>query len=295
MRVIAIGSGRCDSSGGTSMLSDYSERLSSALVRRKSMLALQAARMEAEMALQAKSEFIASMSHELRTPLNAIIGFSEMLRGMPDLPRERVEEYAGYIHDAASHLLELINGILDISKIHSGRMEIDPRPLDVREIINHSITLMEPRAQARDQRLEVEAAPGLPMIDGDATRLKQVLLNLLSNAVKFTQEGGCIRVSARMTQDGKMLEIIVADDGEGMHPHELARAMEPFVQIHDSPHRKHEGTGLGLPISRAIVEMHGGHLKLRSRKGHGTTAQVLLPATARDKRGHSPETTGKEE
>ena len=261
----------------TSLLSEYTENLGMALMRRKAMVALKAARLEAEMSLKARTEFVASMSHELRTPLNAIIGFSDLLKGSTADNPERVREYAGYINEAARHLLELINQVLDISKIHAGRMELSLEHVWLPDVIEHSVLLISTRAKQKKIRIHQDIAEDLPVVEADGTRLRQVLLNLLSNAVKFTPEKGEIRISARKLDDGEHVEIIVADTGEGMTQQEIARACEPFEQIHDQLSKKHEGTGLGLPITIAIVEMHGGSVHIHSEKGKGTQVRVVLP------------------
>ncbi len=260
-----------------SLLSEYTENLGMALMRRKAMVALKAARLEAEMSLKARTEFVASMSHELRTPLNAIIGFSDLLKGNAAADAERVREYAGYINDAARHLLELINQVLDISKIHAGRMELSIEHVWLPDVVEHSVLLISTRARQKHIRINQHIADDIPVLEADGTRLRQVLLNLLSNAVKFTPEKGEIDIIARPLPDGERVELIVADTGEGMTQQEIARACEPFEQIHDQLNRKHEGTGLGLPITIAIVEMHGGKVEITSHKGKGTKVRVVLP------------------
>ncbi len=271
----------CGEKQQKSLLSEYTENLGKAMLQRKAILALKAARLEAEMSLKARTEFVASMSHELRTPLNAIIGFSDMLvKTGANADPERVVEYSGYISDAARHLLELINQVLDISKIHSGRMELSIAPVDAAGVIRHSVELIRPRAQEKDVRLEVLLPETLPTIEADETRLRQVMLNLLSNAVKFTPAEGEVHVGARWLDKQEMMEITVTDSGIGMTVQEVARAREPFEQIHDQLNKKHEGTGLGLPISIAIVEMHGGTLEIDSERGKGTRIRVLLPDRA---------------
>ncbi|HHN72853.1 MAG TPA: PAS domain-containing sensor histidine kinase, partial [Thermopetrobacter sp.] len=196
----------------TSIVGDYTANLGAAMLRRKTMLALKAARAEAEMASRAKSEFIANMSHELRTPLNSIIGFSELLRTMDDMDHQRMVEYAGYIHEAAQHLTSLINGILDFSKAQVGRLEISPHPVDPDEIVSTCLTLMHQRAQAAGLRLTYDKDAAMPaQIIADPLRLKQVLLNLLSNAIKFTPSGGTVSVRAEPADAGRLLRLTVSD------------------------------------------------------------------------------------
>ena len=276
-----------------SLLSEYTENLGMALMRRKAMVALKAARLEAEMSLKARTEFVASMSHELRTPLNAIIGFSDLLKGKAADNGDQVREYAGYINDAARHLLELINQVLDISKIHAGRMELSMEHVWLPDVIEHCVLLISPRAKQKKIRLQQHVADDLPVLEADGTRLRQVLLNLLSNAVKFTPEKGEVSILARKLDSQEKngeetVEIIVADTGEGMTQQEIARACEPFEQIHDQLNKKHEGTGLGLPISIAIVEMHGGSVHITSEKGKGTRVRVVLPVRS----GHKAQRNG---
>ncbi len=259
------------------LISEYANNLGMAIMRRKAMIALKAARMESEMALRARTEFVASMSHELRTPLNAIIGFSELLGTRSAENPEQVREYAGYINEAAKHLLELINQVLDISKIHSGRMELSIGQVDVAEQVRHCLQLIMPRAAEGGVTMREELPEDLPVIEGDETRIRQIILNLLSNAVKFTPRGGEVTAACAWLEEQGMMEIRICDTGEGMTPQEVARACEPFEQIHDQLKKKHEGTGLGLPISIAIAEMHGGRLEISSRKGEGTCIRVLLP------------------
>ena len=277
----------CEEKKRTSLLSGYTENLGLALMRRKAMLALKAARLEAEMSLKARTEFVASMSHELRTPLNAIIGFSDMLKGAAAESPEQVREYAEYISDASRHLLELINQVLDISKIHAGRMQLSIGQVQPEQLLDHCMQLVRPRAEEKKLALIAEMQPDMPAMHADSTRLKQVILNLLSNAVKFTPEGGTVRVFLRYRAEQDLVEIVVEDTGEGMTPQEVARACEPFEQIHDQLNKKHEGTGLGLPISIAIVEMHGGRLEISSRKGEGTRVRVLLPRTQPEEGPHA--------
>ena len=265
------------------LLSNFSDNLGMAIMRRKAMLALKAARVESEMALRARTEFVASMSHELRTPLNAIIGFSELLGSRACDDPEKVKEYAGYINEAAKHLLELINQVLDISKIHSGRMELSFGQVDVAEQVRHCLRLIMPRAKEGEVRVRESLPDDLPAIEADETRVRQIILNLLSNAVKFTPAGGEVEVRCAWLRDKDMVEIRVCDTGEGMTPQEVARACEPFEQIHDQMNKKHEGTGLGLPISIAMVEMHGGRLEIRSKKGEGTCIRVFLPRRQKSK------------
>jgi PAS domain S-box-containing protein len=242
--------------------------------------ALLAAKEMAEIASRSKSEFLANISHELRTPLNAIIGFSEIMRdqifGPIGSPQYR--EYLGDVLESAHHLLELINDILDLAKAEAGKLELAEEQVDVAAVVRATVRLVRERAQRAGLELSVNAAEGLPIVHADERKLKQILLNLLSNAVKFTGEGGAIAVAAGLDARGDLI-LSVTDSGIGIAPGDLALALAPFGQVEGSLNRKHEGTGLGLPLSRAMAELHGGELTLESTFGKGTTVRVRLPAS----------------
>jgi signal transduction histidine kinase/CheY-like chemotaxis protein len=230
-----------------------------------------------EEATRLKSEFLANMSHELRTPLNAIIGFSElMLDGGEDDPETRAL-YLGTIHSSGTHLLALINDILDLSKVEAGKMELHPEPFDVEELIGQTLATVEPLAQRKEIVLNASAA-GAGQIIADPGRVKQVLLNLLSNAIKFTPEGGRVGVEASRVPDGVQLTVI--DTGIGIAPEDQERVFAEFQQVDGSASRQHEGTGLGLALTRRFVEMHGGRIWLESVLGEGSKFHVLLPVGA---------------
>ena len=229
-----------------------------------------------EVASRHKSEFLASMSHELRTPLNAVLGFSEVLleRMFGDI-NERQEEYLRDIHGSGQHLLELLNEILDLSKVEAGRMELDYTELDLRELLERAVSMLRERAGARRVDLRVEVEPGVGEVYSDELRLKQVVLNLLTNAVKFTGEDGSVQVSARRV--GPQLHIAVSDTGIGVPEKDRDRIFESFQQGGRGASRE-EGTGLGLTLSRRIVELLGGRLWLDSEVGVGSTFTFSLPA-----------------
>ncbi|CAN7445425.1 ATP-binding protein [Phenylobacterium sp. LjRoot219] len=233
-------------------------------------------KVRAEAANQAKSEFLANMSHELRTPLNAINGFSEiMLAGMfGPLGDARYRDYAQDIHNSGQHLLALINDILDMSKIEAGKMSLRLEPVSVEEITEEAVRLVRTRAETAGLALTFELPP-LPDVEADYRAVKQVLLNLLSNAVKFTPRGGRVSVSAE--RQGERVRVNVHDTGIGIAAEDLKRLAQPFEQIESQHAKTQQGTGLGLALSKALIDMHGGKFELVSAPGHGTTASFSLP------------------
>jgi signal transduction histidine kinase len=233
----------------------------------------------AESASRAKSEFIANMSHELRTPLNAIIGFAEVMRAQPYGALEaHYSEYVQDIESSGRHLLALINDILDLSKIEAGRMELREEAVDLAELAAGCIGLLRARAEQAGLDLVSLLRADLPEFWLDPLKIRQVLLNLLSNALKFTPAGGRIAVDAAMDAAGDWV-LTVADTGIGMSADQIAVAMQPFGQIDNRLSRAHTGTGLGLPLARRLVELHGGALDLHSAPGQGTQVSIRLPAS----------------
>jgi cell cycle sensor histidine kinase DivJ len=241
--------------------------------------ALDMARTAAEQADAAKTRFLATMSHELRTPLNAIIGFSEMIVQeqalMLDAARRR--EYAQLINDSGQHLLSVVNGILDMSKMESGNFEITPEPFAPRAALINCCSLLALKARENDIDLVTRIPDDLPVMTGDPRAFKQVALNLVSNAIKFTERGGKVTVSAGV--EGARLMLRVTDTGVGIAADDLKRIGDPFFQAGTTYQRRHEGTGLGLSIVKSLVALHAGELTVQSKIDEGTTVTVALPLT----------------
>lgn len=234
-------------------------------------------REEAELANQSKTAFLANMSHELRTPLNAIIGFSEIIMSQAlgkDNPR--YPEYAGDIHASGTHLLTLINEILDVAKIEAGRMEIDPRPLHLETALESIERIMAIRAGEKALTITYSVAPELCEIIADERAFRQILLNLLSNAVKFTPQGGHIAVECKAADEGGTL-VSVTDNGPGIPADKLAMLFKPFTQVDNRFDHAQGGTGLGLALVQGLARLHGGRAWIESSEGHGASAFVYFP------------------
>ena len=239
--------------------------------------ALETARTAAEQADASKTRFLATMSHELRTPLNAIIGFSEMIvqEDVLMIDAARRKEYAQLINDSGQHLLSVVNGILDMSKMESGNFEISPEPFAPRAALLNCCNLLALKARESGVDLTTRAPEDLPVMTGDPRAFKQIALNLVANAIKFTERGGSVTVSAAV--EGSRLMLRVADTGVGIAPDDLKRIGDPFFQAGKTYQRKHEGTGLGLSIVKGLVGLHHGEFNVQSRIGEGTTVTVALP------------------
>ncbi|MCH8196974.1 MAG: PAS-domain containing protein [Proteobacteria bacterium] len=234
---------------------------------------------EAMAANRTKSEFLANMSHELRTPLNAIIGFSEiMTKGMlGPVGNPKFLDYADDINESGNHLLSLINDILDLSQIEVGKIELHEETIDVTSILRSCLTLVKERADDKDLTLSCEIPDDLPMLRADGRKLKQIVINLLSNAIKFTDPGGGITLKAWFRPLGGFV-LQFTDTGIGIALEDIPKALEPFSQVDSELGRKYDGTGLGLPLTKSLVEIHGGSFDLQSKLGAGTTVTVRFPA-----------------
>lgn len=233
----------------------------------------------AQSADMAKAAFLASIGHELRTPLNAILGFSEILKDemFGEMTHPQYRDYARLVHNSAEHLLNIINEILDIAKAEGGKLELEEQTVEPDRVIAICVNLIAARAGANAPQINVDIPPGLPRLHADPRRLKQILLNLISNAIKFTPETGRVDIAANMDRDGGMA-IAVRDTGAGMSADDIQRATQLFAHTDAELARKFAGTGVGLPLTKALVELHGGRFEIESRPGAGTLVTVHFPA-----------------
>ena len=237
---------------------------------------LKSARAQAEDASEAKSRFLATIGHELRTPLNAIVGFSDMMvEGIGGTLSPTHSEYAGHIRQSGHHLIDVVNMLLDMSKIEAGRFEVQAERFAPSALIDPCFQMIEKLARDKAVTIESDVPERLPDIIGDERACRQIVINLLSNAIKFSHEGGC--VSLGIKRRGKLIAISVSDGGIGMHPDTIKRIGEPFLQAQNGLSRRYEGTGLGLSIVKGLVSLHDGRLEVASEQGQGTIVTVLLP------------------
>jgi two-component system cell cycle sensor histidine kinase PleC len=275
-----------------SLMQRYCDQLGSISGRKRVETALQAARVSAELsansateamraaqaANRAKSEFLANMSHELRTPLNAIMGFSQIIaeETLGPVGTGKYIEYSRDINGSANHLLSIINDILDLARIEAGKSEMNEEPLDPEMLIIACIRVVSERAKLANVAVTFDPSRSDFIFIGDERKMKQIVINLLSNAVKFTLAGGRIDLQWQVV-DGQCCELIVTDTGIGIAPADLGRVLQPFAQAESGLNRRYEGTGLGLPLTRGLVELHGGTFRLESELGRGTKAIVAFP------------------
>jgi len=242
----------------------YADELRTALIR-------------AEEASRSKSQFLATMSHELRTPLNAIIGFSELIRDDPASQAKGLAlgDYAQEIHDSGSQLLQIINDLLDLTEIDAGTHTIHPEPLEVGRLLDTCARILAGTARERKLDLTVEMEPGCPPMIADARAVRQIILNLLSNALKFTPEGGRVTLNGGVSDH--LVALTISDNGIGIDSDDVARVCEPFWQAEPVLSRRYGGTGLGMPLVQALVELHNGSMKIESVVGQGTSVTVKFP------------------
>jgi signal transduction histidine kinase/HAMP domain-containing protein len=274
-RWVRITASASSDGGSIMLLSDFT------LVKEREE-SLRRATRAAEAANAAKTRFLANMSHELRTPLNAIIGFSEIINGQlfGIIGNDRYLEYSGDILRSGRHLLEVINSVLDLAKSESGKMMLDIQPTDMSEVLLDCVTMVREEIVAAGLKLDVSGLDRPLPLSGDPAKLRQIFLNLLSNAMKFTPKGGRVWLEANITQSG--VAVTVGDSGIGMSPEDMDVAMQPFGQVDNRLERRYEGTGLGLPLTRALVELHGGAMMFDSAREKGTKVTVAFPPRAVD-------------
>jgi len=261
------------------LLARYCDTFGEMQLRKYTERAIRAARAEAELNHRSKSAFLSTMSHELRTPLNAIIGFSDLIRTPGAASAAEAADYADHIANAGRRLLNVVSDVMDMSKLEAGSLTLDRQPVMLSEILETALEDTRPLFEAKHQPVDMRLERGLPDVNGDVKRLRQLFVNLLSNASKFTAEKGRILVMARGLKDGSVT-IAIADTGMGMTHEQIVMALKPFAQVQGHLNRTQEGAGLGLPLAAGLVKLHGGSLFLDSQPGAGTTAMVTLPADA---------------
>ncbi len=242
-------------------------------------------RAEAETANASKTSFLANMSHELRTPLNAILGFSEIIAHecLGPVGSQRYKEYAGDIHVSGSHLLSLINDLLDVAKIEAGRMEVEPQMIETARCLDGALKFVGPKARERNQSLTITVDDAAAVLFADERALKQIVINLVTNSVKFTRNGGRIDVAARRNADGDF-ELTVTDNGAGVAKEKLDRIFKPFSRVDNRYDSENAGTGLGLSLVRGLAELHGGRAWMESELGKGSCVHVVFPMSVAEQR-----------
>lgn len=275
-----IGRRRGPRTGRRSLMTQYADTLGNAVVRHRADLALKAANVEADLTSRARAAFIANMSHELRTPLNAIIGFSDVLRNLGGDSRSetRIEEYYELIHTSAIDLLEMINRLLQLTKIHSGSVRIDHETVDIAELAEICAAEFKERASRSGIRIQCELPDDSCIAWADQPKVLEILRCLVDNAVKFSGDGKIVRISVKQAASGR-IAFTIADHGIGMSPGEIELATSRFGQVDSDLNRNHDGAGLGLPIAKSLTEIQGGVLTIESRSGEGTEVTVTLPAS----------------
>jgi len=264
------------SAGG--LLAQYSLRLGDVILRHRAEVAERASRIDAELASQVKTDFIANISHELRTPLHSILGFSKILKGAENshLELTQIIEYADFINGSAENLLSIVNDVITLSKLQSGKLALNMDHIEWGELLPESVTWARSQAEQSGHRFISLIDEDLPLIWADHQHLKDVLKRLHTNAIHFTPAGGTIALSAKLHTSGTVI-ICVSDTGDGMTGSEIAEALTVFGQLDNRLDRQNEGTGLGLPISKALVDLQGGTFSLISKKGEGTHAVLQFP------------------
>lgn len=260
------------------LIEEYARTLSKSLLQRRANIAERVSRNEAERASRIKSDFIATMSHELRTPLNSVIGFSELIANMKDrqLTDEQVIEYATHIHESAGHLLNVINDILNLSKIQSGRIQLQPAVFELKDLVMKTVAMLAPKAEKKGVKITARVESQIHEVIADRVKFRQVLINLIDNAIKYTRGPGTVGLSCEAL-DEKNIRLLIVDTGIGMDERELELARIPFGQVDSSHSRLVEGTGLGLPIAEELIKLHGGTMTILSAKNIGTEIEVILP------------------
>jgi two-component system cell cycle sensor histidine kinase PleC len=245
---------------------------------RRNQERLIAAKEAAEAANRSKTEFLANMSHELRTPLNAIIGFSGMMSDRMFGPlSEKYIEYAGIIGDSGRHLLSIISDILEWAKADADRLTVADEIVDLDRVTNLSLMVVQEMARKAEVECEWEIAPGLPPVIGDSAKVTQILVNLLSNAIKFTPPAGKVSLCIEQCRGRRGVIFRIVDTGIGMTPEQVPIALAPFGQVDSGLNRKYDGVGLGLPLTKRLIELHGGTIEIASKPGQGTAVSVYIP------------------